>query len=96
MNGSVLELDFINGFAPHAGDTFDLVAYGSLTGNFSTIDIEGLNPGFQYTLAPDGSGNLQLTALNDGVPTDQYIWHYLLLLESGPWPSAKCDAHPDW
>ena len=27
---------------------------------------------------------------------NQHIWHYLLLLESSPWPSAKCDAHPDW
>jgi hypothetical protein len=73
MSGSVLELDFTNGFAPHTGDTFDLVAYGSFTGNFSTIDIEGLEPGFQYNLASDGNGNLQLTALNDGVPIPTLI-----------------------
>ena len=28
--------------------------------------------------------------------TDQYIRHYLLLLESSPWPRAKCDAQPKW
>jgi autotransporter-associated beta strand protein len=64
---ATLELDFINGFAPHTGDTFDLVTAASFTGSF-TVQIEGLAPGFQYTLTPDGSGNLQLTALNDGVP----------------------------
>ena len=28
--------------------------------------------------------------------SNQYIWHCLLLLESSSWPSAKCDAYPNW
>ncbi len=69
LAGSVLELNFLNGFAPQAGDTFDLLTAASVTGDFGTVDIEGLEPGFQYTLAIDGNGHLTLTALNDGVST---------------------------
>jgi autotransporter-associated beta strand protein len=67
--GSILELDFTGGFAPHTGDEFDLLTFDSLTGSFTTVKIVGLAEGFQYTIAPDQSGHLQLTALNDGVAT---------------------------
>jgi autotransporter-associated beta strand protein len=83
LTGStVLKLDFINGFAPHTGDQFDLLSSSSFSGSFSTVDVEGLQPGLQYTLGEDGSGNFQLTALNDGqaVP-EPSTW--LLLLFGG-------------
>jgi T5SS/PEP-CTERM-associated repeat protein len=61
-------LDFMNGFAPKKGDVFDLI---NITGNFdfskNTIDIEGLQPGFEYSI-DFSNGELTLTALNDGVP----------------------------
>jgi autotransporter-associated beta strand protein len=66
-SGSILELDFIGGFAPQAGDEFDLLSFGSLIGSFTTVNIVGLADGFQYTVAPDQAGHLQLTALNNGV-----------------------------
>ena len=28
--------------------------------------------------------------------TDHDIWHHFVLLQSSPWPRAKCDAYPDW
>ena len=28
--------------------------------------------------------------------TYQRIWHYLLLLQSSPWPSTRCNAYPHW
>ena len=77
-SGSVLELDFTEGFAPHTDDTFDLLTCGSVTGTFSTIDIVGLEPGFQYSVASDGSGHIQLTALNDAVATTTTIPSNLL------------------
>lgn len=61
-----LELDFINGFAPDAGDDFQLFAVGGTqSGSFSSITISGLLPGFEYELITTG-GVTSLHALNDG------------------------------
>ncbi|HEY2799603.1 MAG TPA: autotransporter-associated beta strand repeat-containing protein [Chthoniobacterales bacterium] len=68
-DGAVLKLNFINGFAPHTGDTFDLLSFGSLTGSFGTIQVVGLADGFQYKVETDHHKHIQLTALSDGVPT---------------------------
>lgn len=70
LSGSILDLDFINGFAPQTGDIFEFLTSGtsSITGNFTTVNIEGLQPGFEFNLAPNGNGDFGLTALNNGVP----------------------------
>jgi T5SS/PEP-CTERM-associated repeat protein len=63
----LLNIDFINGFAPQMGQTFDLI---NLTGNgdFSsqTTEITGLLPGFDYSV-DFANGTFDLTALNNGV-----------------------------
>ena len=66
-----LELDFMNGFAPKTGDKFDFLQSGDavITDNFSEVVITGLEPGFQFVVAPDGVGSFGLVALNDGVAT---------------------------
>ncbi len=71
LSGSILDLDFINGFAPQTGDVFEFLTSGtsSITGTFTTVNIEGLQPGFEFDLAPTGNGSFGLTALNNGVPT---------------------------
>ena len=54
--GSVLELDFIDGYAPKTGDAFDFLSFGSLDLThpaFSSVDITGLAPGFAYTVTPN-------------------------------------------
>jgi hypothetical protein len=73
-----LDLDFITGFAPTAGETFDLINIGS--GNFSGLGIEisGLAPGFQYTEG-FANGSFDLTALNNGVSTTPEPSAFLLL-----------------
>ena len=67
LNGGTLVLAFGNGYAPKQGDAFQFLQAGSTAGNFSAVQITGLQPGFQYNLDFSG-GQLQLTALNDGVP----------------------------
>jgi uncharacterized repeat protein (TIGR01451 family) len=68
LSDSVLELVFIDGFAPKRGDRFNfLTSSGQLIGEFSEIRITGLQPGFQYMVESDDPGNLEVTALNDGV-----------------------------
>jgi len=80
--GATLELDFIDGFAPSTGEVFNnLISFQSISGDFSTVDIVGLEPGFDYSLNPDsGSTGYQLTALNDGVAAapEPSTWALLL------------------
>jgi autotransporter-associated beta strand protein len=67
LSGSILDLNFTSGFAPHMGDIFDLIiGDGSISGDFSTINIDGLAPGFRFSLN-DINGTLQLLAQNNGV-----------------------------
>lgn len=60
-------LNFTN-YLPQAGDTFDLITYGSLQ-NFTTplVDCVGLAPGFEFSITPTGNA-LVFTALNDAQP----------------------------
>ena len=81
-SGSILKLDFIDGFAPTQGETFDFIEYGTLdpTANaFSTVEVEGLGPGFDYSVAPNSAGSYSLTALNnaESVP-EPSTWALLL------------------
>jgi T5SS/PEP-CTERM-associated repeat protein len=67
--GGTLVLQFLDGFIPNQGDQFALLDIGgAITGEFESVEISGLEPGFEFNVLPDGSGNLVLTALNDGVP----------------------------
>ena len=67
----IIEFEFIDGFAPQAGDTFDLInATGGANLSGATFHIEGLAPGFEYSEA-FASGELTLTALNDGIATPE-------------------------
>ncbi|MCG3141822.1 MAG: hypothetical protein HDKAJFGB_03151 [Anaerolineae bacterium] len=65
----VLALQFSQGFAPKQGDTFTFLDIGgAVTGAFDSVEISGLEPGFEYKLDVTG-GQVTLEALNDGVPT---------------------------
>jgi hypothetical protein len=64
----VLELKFSQGVAPKRGDTFTFVtATGGVSGEFASIEISGLAPGFEYDLTI-ANGQVTLEALNDGAP----------------------------
>jgi T5SS/PEP-CTERM-associated repeat protein len=66
FQGSVF-IDFLNGFAPSAGQSFSLItAAGGADFSQATIAIRGLAPGFQYSTAYAG-GTWSLTALTSGV-----------------------------
>ncbi|MFN3168149.1 MAG: hypothetical protein ACE37H_13895 [Phycisphaeraceae bacterium] len=60
---------FIDGYAPKAGDSFlFLQTQGSADLSNATLQIEGLEPGFEYVIDPEVPGGpYVLTALNDGV-----------------------------
>jgi T5SS/PEP-CTERM-associated repeat protein len=65
-----IDLDFIDGFAPAMGEKFDII--NSLGADFSdaTIQIQGLDPGFQYTES-FADGQFTLVADNNGVSTPE-------------------------
>jgi T5SS/PEP-CTERM-associated repeat protein len=67
-SGAQLILDFANGFAPSTDDTFDIVSDSNVAPDvsFSQIAVQGLEPGWQYTLA-DVNGNQVVESLNNGV-----------------------------
>lgn len=63
-----VDFDFINGFAPTTGESFDLI--NALGADFSAANfkIDGLEPGFVYT-DTFANGSFDLVAQNDGVST---------------------------
>jgi T5SS/PEP-CTERM-associated repeat protein len=100
FDGTV-DFDFIDGFAPQTGDTFDLIndAHG-VDLSAATVGIEGLEPGFDYS-ETFADGELILTALNDGVATPEpnCVWLFgsalsALLLTGGLKRSAEA-CRPD-
>jgi len=67
LNGT-LKLQFINGYAPKAGDQFQFFKVsGTTTGDFSSIEAGGLEPGAQFQTAL-GNGVYTATALNNATP----------------------------
>lgn len=67
-----VNLQFINGFAPKAGQSFALVKCDKiLKFQPSAVIVSGLAEGFQFTLLPDGKGSVVLKALKDGTALSQ-------------------------
>jgi T5SS/PEP-CTERM-associated repeat protein len=66
LAGGTLTLAFNNGHAPKQGDVYQFLVANSVSGNFSNVQITGLEPGFQYELNVV-NGAVELKALNDGV-----------------------------
>jgi len=64
-----INLNFINGFAPQQYDVFTLLGADTVSGlDLVTLNITGLETGFNYQISPSGY-DLTLSALNDGVAT---------------------------
>ena len=62
----ILDLRFVDGYAPVADDGLPLIACeGTLSAGFSEVWISGLQDGFEYSLNADSNG-FELIALNDG------------------------------
>lgn len=74
----VLALKFSQGFAPKQGDTFTFLDIGgAVTGAFDSVEISGLEPGFEYELTIV-DGQLTLEALNDGAPAGRLFLPLLM------------------
>lgn len=67
LDGGLLVLKFLDGYAPKTGDTFDLIdCSGALTGDFGELRIEGLLDGWQYHVATS-DGTLTIVSDSNGV-----------------------------
>jgi hypothetical protein len=77
----------MDGFAPTAGETFDLInAAGGANLSAATLQIEGLEPDFDYS-EMFTNGEFTLTAINDGVsvssaPEPNSFWLFAAALTS--------------
>jgi autotransporter-associated beta strand protein/T5SS/PEP-CTERM-associated repeat protein len=67
-----LELDFMNGFAPTIGETFDLLSFGSTAGQFTNVEVTGLQGGWTFTLDPSGTG-LELVSNSNAVVSPEFL-----------------------
>jgi T5SS/PEP-CTERM-associated repeat protein len=65
LSGGLVEIEFMNGFVPNAGDRFDLLASAGLDHAGVDLEVMGLAAGVGYTTAFDATG-LELTVA--GVP----------------------------
>jgi T5SS/PEP-CTERM-associated repeat protein len=66
--GGTLELRFVDGYAPQAGDVLPVLSIdGKTKGAFTAVRVVGLAPGFDFTLGPV-NGALAVTALSPGTP----------------------------
>jgi T5SS/PEP-CTERM-associated repeat protein len=66
--GGTLELRFVDGYAPQAGDVLPVLSIdGKTKGAFTAVRVVGLEPGFDFTLGPV-NGALAVTALTAGRP----------------------------
>jgi hypothetical protein len=70
IEGGIVEFDFIDGFAPTAGEEFTLIrADEGITFDPDSIEMNGLAPGLQWRFSYDpNSGSYDLVALNDAIP----------------------------
>jgi hypothetical protein len=68
--GGKLVLNFSNGYAPRQGDTFAFLQSSEVSGQFATVAIAGLAPGFDFDVTP-GAAGVQLIANNDGEATTE-------------------------
>ena len=110
--GGTIHISDINGFILSGTDTVTPLTAGSVVGTFSTTNAQctygSTSVVVRRCLRRRQQQHLSLLQhqrrhqrrrqhrLQPRPRTDQHIWHYLLLLESSSWPSAKCDAHPNW
>jgi hypothetical protein len=72
-----LKANFRDGFAPLAGNSFDLITVGgNLTNGIGSYQVinEGLAPGFQYTLTISPQKTVRLTALNNVLSLADYVF----------------------
>jgi hypothetical protein len=98
-----IDFDFIDGFAPKVGDSFDFLnILGGVDFSGATFKIDGLQPGFLYTDA-FSNGRFTLVAENDGVsttatPEPSSMWllaSTLIVLSVGVWrKNPKARAYP--
>ncbi|HZN63815.1 MAG TPA: Ig-like domain-containing protein [Tepidisphaeraceae bacterium] len=74
LQGGKVVLNFVNGFAPKAGDRFELIDAGTLNSSPDPrmVEVRGLAPGFQYSLGFEGD-RLVLVAKNDATSAPQQV-----------------------
>jgi hypothetical protein len=70
-DGAQLDLRFLDGFAPQAGDVVDFLrATGDFSGNFADVRVSGLAAGWEYRIGSTVDGLLRLTSLSDAQPAN--------------------------
>ncbi len=68
FTGGVIELVFTDGFAPQAGQTFELMDIGGASNGTPVVNVRGLEPGWDFAMVRDPeTGVLKVNSLSNGV-----------------------------
>ena len=106
--GGTLDVSSINGFTGSSGNTFDVLTYGSRTGDFATRNVPP-NTTFQFSSNPTfyrltrttplnmAPANVQTTPANNAVTGNNQLFNAVALLndqnqQTGTGTSTKQDA----
>jgi T5SS/PEP-CTERM-associated repeat protein len=86
--GGILDLSLINGFIPGAGDSFDILDWGSITGNFSALNLPTLGGGLDWdtsNLLIDGTLSVFSNLLAGDLNADGFVGIADLNIVLGVW-----------
>ncbi len=95
--GGTLDISLINAFDPNAGDSFDILDWGSITGTFSTIDLPALTGDLDWdtsNLLIDGTLSVFSTTLPGDLDGDGFVGINDLNIVLANWNQNVPPANP--
>jgi hypothetical protein len=96
--GGILSLSLINGFSPSAGDTFDILDWGSLDGTFSSVVLPNLGPVMTWD-ASNLYSNGVLSVMSVALPGDHNLDGAVDAADYVMWRKTDSDnaqGYADW
>jgi T5SS/PEP-CTERM-associated repeat protein len=85
---SVLDVFLVNAFTPLVGDSFDILDFGSITGNFATLNLPALGAGLDWdtsNLLIDGTLSVITASLVGDLDGDGFVGITDLNIVLGNW-----------
>ena len=80
--GGALQVLTLNGFAPAAGDSFELFDFGAVSGSFSSTDLPTLGAGLTWDASQlDNNGLLSVVAIPEPVTLGMFLLTFGLLYQ---------------
>jgi T5SS/PEP-CTERM-associated repeat protein len=95
--GGILDISLINGFVPGAGDSFDILDWGSIAGNFSSFNLPTLTGNLDWdtsNLLIDGTLSVFSTSIAGDLDADGFVGITDLNIVLSNWNQNVPPANP--